>query len=274
VRVAGALLLLLLSGCLKGSCAYGPWTADWTDADLFGRFPAPGPHGRYEVEWRDPAPGLPFTNASLEARWGPFSVRTVVWDVPDAWSDARSTDLNLDTGGVVWAFLDAEATPEDLRRIFDAFAQNVSAADEANRTRWADEFIASEREEYRGYDGQGNDTFVAARYQVQIDGPYRLEALFARLAGPDGASAVVGRSLASEGWRWLFDVGQRTATREVEGAQVILSADALGTVRFAADHRDNPGDARLQGWLRDAYEDLALGDPPEASLRFHPSAIC
>lgn len=289
------LLAALLGGCVgwgvgteeappAGSLAPPPpcgFMASLRDAGLFHALPNASA-GAFEAEqW---APGLPYENATLRARWANYSLFVVgrtfgqVGDVP--------TTVNVRPRGAqaeVVGSAEANVTDAEVRDAFLAFARDAIDAPEGELAAFADAFVASRSPSAWREGTPGNATPDGAGpfreyepgpvygygFNVTVDAPLRLQALLDALPPLEAwrrVDAETGRMLYErDGWSLWFE--QPRHHRQV--GDVRITAFPTGEVSiFLAREGLAPADAAAL--VDDAFADAGLAPPRLAPEALHP----
>lgn len=279
------LLAVLLAGCAgwgggedappAGSVAEPSpcgFMASFRDAGLFHALPNASAGGFEAEQW---APGLPYENATLRARWGNYSLFVVgrtfgqVGDVP--------TNVNVRPRGAHAELIgsaEANVTDGEVRDAFLAFARGALDAPEEDLAAFADAFVAS-RSPSAWRDGTpGNATpdgdgpfreyepgpVYGYGFNVTVDAPLRLQALLDAMPPLEAwtrVDAETGRMLYErDGWSLWFE--QPRHHLKVDAVRVTAFPTGEAFVQVA---REGLAPAEAAALVDDAFADAGLAPP-------------
>ena len=251
-------LLLAFAGCFNPDAYPRERTGDWREPGVYARFPEAVDGFNIRTSCNPQGRALPFEVTSLEQRWGPHA-----FELDRVSSGAMGLSMGAD-GPVVR--LASPTTPPN-RTAFEAgaraFLDNVTSANETQVSAWMDDLFAG-----TGQAGLGDSVNTTLRledlYQGLAEGPGITEAW-----AYDSHSYL---NLSSGEWRFFLVLCNKTASRYVDGASVLLWVNADDWVEFSrADqnrHR-HLSNGQLRELLERTFSELGLGAPSHFPGTFH-----
>lgn len=278
-----ALALLLLAVPVLGGCTSplggapcdhpGHWLAGWDDPGLAGALPADGRHGRLQVTSRAPGAGLPFSDPSLDARWGAYALVEVRWNaLPDS-SSGREM-VRLLRNGTAEGLLDASRSITDIQGLFLEFARNLSAAPEGELANASRVFYQSRQPGAYGT-ASGEPQVMSYAYRAALPGPLRIAEHFRATTPPAPSGGDAGRvAVQGQGWAFEFERGVRRAEGSIEGRPVVLAADPAGPVSWSLEAQEDVPEAAARQAFNATFADLGRAPPAAPPMRFAAGPVC
>lgn len=256
-------------------CASGD--ATWDQPGLFEQVDGPVPEP-WSVSRQDPE-GLPFENASLDRRFGEdgYALTRITWKhPPSAFSAIQGHYVELSARGEVTILADEAPNATRVAATFQAFAGNVTEADEATVDAWTDRLLASAQPgEHWGADESPGPSRGGTAYRVNVT-QFALEDHVRRvgppLGGPGDAeepSGSVSREIGSltvgtGAWGFLFEFETVTASNPQAEAPGVteIRIDRPGRVTVDAELGDaENGETETIGAVRAAFDTLGWPEP-------------
>ena len=260
LRAASPLLLalVLLPGCaeLLGACDPVE-TATWRHPGLHDALAASG----QETHLHAPPPGMPLESDALRARHGDVPLHAVRWTPGGSARDGVMATLA--PGPRISMTVPADMTDDALRETFRAFVRNVSAAPE-RWDEWESTLVDSRRED--GWVTTDGTTLrpISHGAEVNVTGPFRLDALVADLGGADALQPALharpgGLDLRADDWTFSLRVPVREYRFGTEEGTLTLLVDAADQVEASLARRDGATAPRLPVLLDEALAPLGMG---------------
>lgn len=224
-------MVLFVSGCATwgdAACAQRG-VVEWEQAGYFDAAERAG-----LPLMQGPRHGISFAAGDVVAAYGEAQLVEVFWQPGAPESDSASVShthvlLSARPGAVrLQVTLPADATEDDLHRVYVAFMDAVSDAAPEPRDAWE----AALRESLHRAP-EGNAGVPAHAHGVNIEGPFRVDALWREHGGLEGHEEAPGVTpgqlfLWHEGWRFAFRLPMREAVvndGSLPFALVVDSAD-------------------------------------------------
>lgn len=256
-RRVRALLLaaLLLSGCVGLGREPAPVDIEcvglgsWWQPELYDAFAV-----LENVTHHGPRESLPFLGEDVGPR---VNLSYFGWR-----SRTDSLFLVAQDGVRFSGMLAPARTREEAAVQVDAFLAKVSSADEAARRAVFESFWASRRPGEDTVDANGTEQVVAYSFDVPLDLPLRLDALWKELDEAGRARIrVVGSGMHAQwpGWEARVEYPERRVVSKGHDQPLVLYASGGGRARaMAPDYAD---EAAAQSRIREAFARLRILEP-------------
>lgn len=235
--------------------------ATWNQSGLVEAFPNASED--YEIRHVEPGDGIAYEAPNLTEREGELVLHEVVWGGPgEEQASSGREQFQVEEPRTVKAFLEERRNRSEARALFEAFARDVTDADEATIDRWADDLVSSREEAGTGTDRRGR-SFTLMVYRASLDEPLTLDPLVDVLEDADAEHrrTETGLHVENETWRLRFAIPHATATSEDDAARLEVSVTARERAIALVGASQTPDEQEVRERVRHAFEDLGLPEP-------------